>query len=196
MPMTRCPTLLRRLLTAVLLLGLAAGARAQAYAGISAGQSQFDIDCSGTSYCDDTGVAYKAYLGWTVNENMAVEAAYYRQGTVRSTATLSGLGEATADVRGQGLGVFGVLLAPYSKRFNLFGKLGFVTTRVKLDTRLATGAGESRSERHTNVAWGIGADYGLTDMLGLRLEYERARVKFQDRKRDVDMVTAGLNLRF
>lgn len=194
--MTCCPILLRHLLTTVVLLGLAAGARAQAYAGVSAGQSQFDIDCAATTYCDDTGVAYKAYLGWTVNENMAVEAAYYRQGTVRSTATLAGLGEATADVRGQGVGVFGVLLAPYSKRFNLFGKLGFVTTRVKLDTRLATGGNESRSERHTNVAWGIGADYGLTDMLGLRLEYERARVKFQDHKRDVDMVTAGLNLRF
>jgi opacity protein-like surface antigen len=190
------PGALLPLLTAVSLLGLAGGARAQAYAGVSAGQSQYDIDCSGTTYCDDTGVAYKAYLGWTVNDNVAIETAFYQQGKVRSAATLPVLGETVTDVRGQGLGLFGVLLAPYSKRFNLFGKLGFVTTRVKLDTRSAAGGGDSRSESHTNIAWGIGGDYGLTDTLGLRLEYERARVKFQDHKRDVDMVTAGLTFRF
>lgn len=190
------PTLTLRLLTAASLLALAAGAQAQGYAGVSAGQSQHDIDCGGTTFCDDTGVAYKAFVGWAVNDNMAVEAAFYRQGKAHAGRTDALLGDVRADVSGRGVGLFGVLLAPYSKRFNLFGKLGFVTTRVRLDTRSTLAGSDSRTESHTNIAWGIGADYGLTDSLGLRLEYERARVKFQDVKRDVDMVTAGLIFRF
>lgn len=191
-------TFLPRLLASALLAAAAlaqAEPSAGAYAGLAGGQSQHDIDCGGTTSCDDTGRAYKAYLGWEVNENMAVEAAYYRIGKARTIATDPLLGEVDGELRGQGPGLFGLFLAPYSKHFKLFGKFGFVNMRVTLETRSSAGTA-SRSERHTNPAWGIGAQYDFSDMLGLRLEYERARVKFLDAKRDVDMVTAGLTLHF
>lgn len=178
------------------LLATAGLAQAQPYAGVSAGQSQFRIDCAGTTSCDDSGVGYKAFVGYGVNENVAVEAAWYRQGKARFTATDATLGDLSADVRGEAIGVYGLFIAPYGKQFSLFGKLGLVSTRTELETSSTVAGSASRRERHANIGWGIGGQYHLTDTLGLRFEYERTRVEFLDRKQDVDMVTAGLVLSF
>lgn len=171
-------------------------ALAQFYAGASIGQTQFEIECAGTTHCDRSGVAYKLFGGYMVNHNFAIEAVAYEQGKATFTATDPTLGDVAGSYRGRGLGAFALLIAPYSNKLGLFGKVGFINTRIKLDATASNAGPSSHTERHTHMAWGVGAGYDFTTAIGVRLELERARVKFLDTKNDVDMVTASLLYRF
>jgi opacity protein-like surface antigen len=117
------------------------------------------------------------------------------QGTSRFEGVDASAGAITGEYRGRGLGLFGVVMAPYGRRFGLFGKLGVVNAKVTLEAQSSAGEA-SRSERHTNVAWGVGAGYDLTDSVSARVEFERARVKFLGARNDVDMVTLAVLYRF
>lgn len=183
-------------LAAGLLAALPLTALAQAYTGVSIGQSQFEIDCSGTTHCDRTGVAYKLFGGYMVNHNFAIEAVAYEQGKASFTATDPTLGDVAGSYRGRGLGAFALLIAPYSNKLGLFGKVGFINTRIKLDATSSNAGPTRHTERHTHMAWGVGAGYDFTTSVGVRLELERARVKFLDAKSDIDMVTASALYRF
>jgi OmpA-OmpF porin, OOP family len=186
---------------ATLALGIALGAllpslaQAQTYLGLAAGGSKFEIDCSGTTRCDKTSGAYKLIGGVQASENLAIEMAYHVQGTSRFEGVDASAGAITGEYRGRGLGLFGVVMAPYGRRFGLFGKLGVVNAKVTLEAQSSAGEA-SRSERHTNVAWGVGAGYDLTDSVSARVEFERARVKFLGARNDVDMVTLAVLYRF
>lgn len=192
---------LRPALALVLAAGLGAAAcpltaLAQGYVGVSGGQTQFDIDCTGTTRCDRTGVAYKVFGGYMVNHNVAFEAVAYEQGKAGFAASDPTLGEVTGTYRGRGFGAFALLIAPYSNKLALFGKLGFVNTRVTLDANSSAAGPTRHAERHTQMAWGVGAGYDFTPSVGVRMEFERSRVQFLDTKNDVDMVTASALYRF
>lgn len=191
-PLSRLTPLAPALL-AVALAWAPRPASAQAYLGTSVGMSQFGLACGDATSCDRRGAAYKLFAGYMVSHNFAVEGLYYQHGKAHVTTTEAGLGEVGRDYRHQGLGVFALLIAPYSNKFSVFGKLGVVSSHVKLDS---SAAGGSRSERHAVGAWGVGGGYDINPALGVRLEYERARVKFLGTKYDADMVTASALYRF
>ncbi|MBX3623141.1 MAG: outer membrane beta-barrel protein [Rhizobacter sp.] len=193
---TRAPALVFTLLGCALLALAPRPAQAQAYVGASAGQSQFELDCSGALACDQRGAAYKVFGGYKVSHNFALEGTYYRQGKAHFAATDASLGEVTGDYRGEGVGVFAMLIAPYSNKFSLFGKLGVVHARVDLEARSSLAGADQHSEQHASVAWGMGAGYDFTPSVGVRVEFERSRVKFLGDKHDVDMVTASALYRF
>jgi OmpA-OmpF porin, OOP family len=172
---------------------------AQGYAGVSAGQSRVDIDCSGTTSCDKSDTAFKILGGYMLTPNFGVEAAYYNQGKAKQTATDPQLGAATAEWKGDGFGAFGLAVLPFGNA-SVFAKLGLVSTKIKLDATLvppdSAPQSGSTSERHTNFAWGLGAGYEFTKNIGARLEYERVRIKFQEETRNADLVTVGVVYRF
>jgi OOP family OmpA-OmpF porin len=56
----------------------------RAYLRLALGQSQADIDCTGTTSCDDGDTAWKVFGGYQFNRHFALEAGY------------ANLGEATA----------------------------------------------------------------------------------------------------
>jgi OOP family OmpA-OmpF porin len=176
-------------------LALPATVRAQTNVCQAAGGSKFEIDCSGATSCDKTSGAYKLVAGVQANDNLAFEMAYHVQGASRFSGVDPSAGNVSGEYRGRGIGLFGVVVAPYGRRAGLFGKLGIVNTRVELKAQSASGEA-SRAERHTNVAWGVGAGYDLTDSISTRLEFERARVKFLGARNDVDMVTLAVLYRF
>jgi len=182
---------------ALLALALASGsALAQGYAGVAAGQSRADIDCTDTTSCDRSDTAFKVFGGYMFIPQAGVEVAYFNQGKATLTATDSLLGNVTGEYKGDGFGVYGVAVAPFGNGASVFGKLGVVSAKIKLDATSSNFGSASESERHTNVAWGLGAGYEFTKNIGVRLEFERVRVKFMDEKNDVDLVTLGLLYRF
>jgi OmpA-OmpF porin, OOP family len=182
---------------ALLALALASGgALAQGYAGVSIGQSKVDLDCTGTTSCDRSDTAFKIFGGYMFIPNAGVELTYYNQGKATLAGTDPLLGNVTGEYKGDGFGVYGVAVAPFGNGASVFGKLGMVSGKIKLDATSSVFGSASDSERHTNVAWGVGAGYEFTKNIGARLEFERVRVKFQGEKDDVDLVTLGLVYRF
>jgi OOP family OmpA-OmpF porin len=174
-----------------------AGAFAQAaYVGVSAGRSRLDLDCAGTTSCDRTDTAAKIFGGYMFMPNFGAEVAYYDLGKATVSGVDPTLGTVSGSLKGTSFGVFGVAAAPFGQ-FSVFGKLGAVSTKAKVEASSASlGIGGSDSQRHTNLGWGLGASYEITNNLGLRAEFERLRVEFDDNKDNADLYTVGVHYRF
>lgn len=184
---------------ALLALALAlasGGALAQGYAGVSFGQSKVELNCAGTTSCDNSDTAFKVFGGYMFLPHAGVELTYYNQGKATLAGSDPTLGNLSAEFKGDGFGFYGMAVAPFENGASVFGKLGLVSAQIKIDATSSIYGSGGDSERHTNVAWGVGAGYEFTRNIGARLEFERVRVKFQDEKNDVDLLTVGLVYRF
>lgn len=179
------------LAAALLLAGLPAFTFAQGYVGASVGQVRVNLDCSGTDTCDKSDTAYKLFGGYKFNPYAGVELAYYNQGKLHQGATDAELGTVTADWKGDGYGVFALGALPLGD-FSLFAKLGVVSSKIKVDATSSTLGSASESERHTNLGWGLGGSYGITKNVRARLEFEQIKLKFQDEKRNANLLTVGI----
>jgi len=167
------------------------GAFAQAFVGASAGQVRVNIDCTGTDTCDKSDTALKVFGGYMFTPNFGLEAAYYDQGKLRQTATDVELGKVSAEWRGNGYGLFGVAALPLGDA-SVFGKLGAVSTKIKVSGTSSNFGTAQGSERHTNLGWGLGAGYNFTTHLRGRVEFEQVKVKFQEESRNARLFTVGL----
>jgi hypothetical protein len=92
-----------------------ASAMAQGCVGVSAGQSKVDVDCSGTITCDDSDNAYKIFGGYLFSPNFGIEGAYYNQGKVKEIASDPQLGNVSAELKGDGFGLYGIGVLPFDK---------------------------------------------------------------------------------
>ncbi len=179
----------------LLCAALAPSAFAQAYVGASAGQVRVNVDCTGTDTCDKSDTAYKVFGGYMFVPYVGIEGAYYNQGKLHQTATDPTLGQVSGDWKGDGWGLFALGAVPLGD-WSLFGKLGAVSSKIKVEATSSTLGSASRSERHTNLGWGLGAGYAFTKNLHGRLEFEQVKVKFQEEKRNANLYTLGIAYMF
>lgn len=182
----------RALLTAAALAAgglVSTGALAQGYVGLSAGQSKAHFDCPAASSCDTTDTGYKIFGGVMVNQNFGAELSYIDFGKFKSTAI--GDGGITGDARVDGVGLYGVAVAPFGQA-SVFGKLGIGYVHTK-----ETGG---TSNNKTDIAYGLGAGYDFTKNVGVRLEWDRMRgkgtVDTTTQTKDVDLLSLGVLYRF
>ena len=159
------------------------------YSGISPARSQIGIGGSSLPHVgaaapdlsgNEPNTGYTLYGGYQVNRNFALEGAYSDVGKIdfRRDPDASGLGAISS--RSSGLRLDAVGIVPLQSGFSLFGKLGLSYT--KGNTSFSTGAAAAppitltdlnapRSEWNSN--YGLGANYDVSNNLGLRLQYER-----------------------
>jgi hypothetical protein len=187
-----------RTLSAVAALGLMASGTAFAqyypapwrgdfwgYIGASAGESKFRTDCSRTLTQHECDTGYKVYAGGRVSEFAALEIGYTDFGRIK----VSG-GETNAYAVPLSI----VLGAPWG-RFGAFGKIGGVYGRTDVtasfDSLTATG-------HKTGWGWtyGAGATFAFTPAVQIRADWDRYKLDFVGGEKDVDMLSAGLQLRF
>jgi len=84
-------------------------------------------------------------------------------------------------------GAFGVLRAPVTDRFDLFGRLGYAKSELS-----ASVPGVSVSQDFDGVAYGVGARYYFTERLGLRGDF----TKYEGDNNDADVISVGAVVRF
>lgn len=172
---------------AVLLGATALPAAAQGwYAGISVGTTSVDV-CDdlvavGATSCDDTDSGLKLYAGNEISRNLGVELGWVDLGKV--TASGPG-GSAKVEVDGFQIAALGIL--PVNPRFSVFGKVGLYLWDVS-----ATGSGGSLSDDGSDIMFGLGLNWNLTQNLDLRAEWEQFDIDGDD----VSLISAGVRLRF
>jgi OOP family OmpA-OmpF porin len=183
------------------------------YVGLGKGESEASIDqvrirqnllASGLNTLslteDERGQAHKAFVGFPIHPNWAVEAGYFdlgRFGFNTTTAPAGGL-SGTARIQGLNLDLVGTL--SITDRWSVIGRVGAAYAQTK-DHFAGNGAvsvtNPMPSQRETNVKYGLGTQYAFTPALSVRLEAERYRVNDAiGRKGDVDMISLGLIYRF
>jgi OOP family OmpA-OmpF porin len=185
------------------------------YGGLSIGQSRVQFDdnilpiggATATSLSkNETDTGFKAYVGYRLHQNFAVEGGYTDFGkfSVTRTMTAPAAGTVHADVKASGWHVDAVGIWPLQNNFSLFGKLGVIVNEVKTSAgttgAVAFAPGTNTSPKHSgsNLKLGIGAGYDFTPTVGARVEWERASKLGDDNtgKGDVDLLSVGVVFRF
>lgn len=187
-----------RIASVVTALGLAAAAFAlpaaaqnaatgKWYIGYSAGQSKYNLNCTGT--CSENGAGFTLFGGVNLHPNIAVEFGYGDMG--KSTFGPSNVRATLWQISGVGSWWFGS-----RRQFGAYGRLGAYTGELKATTP-STGAEIKHGT--TNLEYGIGGQYNLSSKWGTRLEWTR----FQsmggggfNQSADVDLIALGITYTF
>ena len=149
---------------------------------------------------DNRDIGYKLFSGYQINPNFAVEGGFFDLGRFGygSTTIPTGTFNGSTRVRGLNLDLLGMV--PLSERLSAFARIGaaYARSRANFSSTGAVPFGTSSSTRNgTDLKYGLGLQYALTDALALRGEVERYRINDPLRNRgNVNMVSLGLIYRF
>lgn len=86
------------------------------------------------------------------------------------------------------LGAFGVVRAPVSDKFHMFGRAGYATSELSASV---PGLG-SASGDFDGLAYGVGAKYFITERFGLRGDF----TKYDGDDSEADVISVGAVVRF
>jgi OOP family OmpA-OmpF porin len=149
------------------------------YVGGSLGMTDANGFCAGaTGACDDSDTGWKIFGGYEFNENLAVEGGY------TSLGDMSNMGAGSrSDISGFNVAAVGKL--PINEQIGVFGKAGLFRWSADNTT--------DGDRSGTDLMYGVGAEYKMTDNISVRGEWE----KFLDietsatTNSDVSMFSAG-----
>ena len=193
-----------RTMTAVAALGLAVAGAASAqynapwrgdfwgYVGASGGESKFRTECNRTItqfQCDRKDTGYKVYAGGRVSEILGLEVGYTDFGRIRA-----GDGE----VKAWAIPVSLTAGIPMGNRFSAFGKVGGLYGRTDVRPTFESAIEDEGRGRKSGWGWtyGVGAAFAVTPALQIRADWDRHKLDFAGGREDVDMLSAGLQVRF
>lgn len=163
------------------------------YVGGSIGQATVDGFCDSApgftvSACDDSDTAWKAFAGYRFHRNFAGEISYMNAGEYTGTVTVGATSATvTTDATAWGLAALGIF--PVADRFDLFGKIGFVSGESDATVTVG-GSTVSVGDSGTELHYGLGAVYNLSRNLGVRAEWENVD------DADISVLSIGLQYRF
>lgn len=133
------------------------------YAGLALGNGKPGATPSAAGLSKKSEFIYGGLAGYQYNKNLAVEAQFTGVGKAVDVAGNS--------VKADALSLTAVGLLPVTDSFELLGKLGVASTK----TTSSVGAANQGASR-TGVTYGLGAQYNVSQNLGLRLVWDRYAV--------------------
>ncbi len=169
------------------------------YAGGSFGQSEIDIDCAGTTSCDDSDTSWKIFVGYQANRNLALEAGYADLGQLKaSTPAFGGIPAANVKIKTSAWELVGIGSLPVGERFSLFGKVGLYMADTDIEVDFPGFGTATDADDSVDLTFGFGARYDFTRNFGVRAEWQR----YSDveagafEKFDVDVMSVSILFRF
>ena len=141
---------------------------------------------------DDENAGVKVFGGYNFNQYFGIEGGYVYLGEYDSTFNITApVAEASAvnsDV--YGLMFAGVASFPITNNAKLFGKLGLF--RWESDSSINSNLYAVVDDDGTDVMFGLGANYKVTDNALMRIEWERYALD----KSDIDLFSIGMQYNF
>lgn len=154
--------------------------------GVSGGEAKFRTECSSLFTCDRKDTAWKVYGGGKFSDVIGLEVGYTDFGKIRASG-----GETDAWAANVSL----VAGLPIGDRFNIFAKGGGVygRTDVKASASSLLDVGHKTG---WGTTYGVGAALGLTRTVQVRVDWDRYKLDFAGGRRDIDLLSAGVQMRF
>jgi OmpA-OmpF porin, OOP family len=161
------------------------------YLGASGGESKFRTDCNRTATlfeCDTKDTGWKVYAGGKFSQIVGLEVGYTDFGRIRT---------GTGDTEAWAIPVSVVVGAPFG-RFAAFGKVGGLYSRTNITRGADLNDTFSADPDRNGWGWtyGAGATFAITPAVELRADFDRYKLDFVGGRRDVDMLSAGVQVRF
>jgi len=155
------------------------------YVGASAGQSKFRTDCDNFFDCDRKDSAWKVHAGGNFSQVFGIELGYTDFGRMRAFG---------GDTEAQAANISLTAGIPID-RFAIFAKGGAVYgwTDVSAAAPSLVRTGEKSGWGST---WGVGGSFAVTRNFQVRVDWDRYKMEFVGGDHDVDLLSAGVQLRF
>ncbi|HSA88317.1 MAG TPA: outer membrane beta-barrel protein [Burkholderiales bacterium] len=169
------------------------------YVGAAIGQTEVNLDCTGTTACDDKDSSWKIFAGYQFNRNFAVEFGYTDLGeATASTPPIGIIPPASVAIESTVWELVAVGILPLADRFSAYGKLGLYRADTDVAVNFVGLGSVTDSDSNTDLTFGIGVRFDITPHLGVRLEWQRysgvAAADFDEG--DVDAMSLGVAWRF
>ncbi len=156
------------------------------YVGVAAGESKFRTDCSSFFECDKKDTGWRAFLGGQFNPIVGAELGYNDYGTVHASG---------GDTKAWSGTIALTLGAPIGDRFRVFAKGGGAYSHTDVSASPST-LFDTGHKTGWGPTYGVGAAFGITQQVGIRVDWDRTRMDFAGGTRDVDLLSAGLQYHF
>lgn len=164
---------------------------------IGAGWGEYKLEFDGNdnldSDFDDDQDFWRVFGGLQINDVLGVEVAYYEFDDADDRSGTDGL-EAQLD----GASIAAIFSAPLHDRFSLFAKVGWFWWEADISRTqtVIPGVDPLREDFDGNdVFFGAGLNFGLTESLEVRLEYDRFELD-EDVNPDLDAASISLQWKF
>jgi opacity protein-like surface antigen len=161
-----------------------------AYVGLGYGQYRFEFDNGTDTDFSDKREVLKAYVGGMFTDAVGLELTYLNFDEANDN-------DIDADIDGWSLA--GIFAAPISENFSIYGKLGWLDWEADLNGEASAGpvfVDVSNDIDGTDVFYGAGARFGLSDAVSLRFEYDRYKLDVNSLDPDLDILSANLQFGF
>jgi OOP family OmpA-OmpF porin len=159
---------MKKILSMFLFTALSTTAMAEGlYVAVDVGKSAAKDACASLgSSCTDSGTAYKFGGGYQLTPNLGIEASYGIIASVKASGILG-----NAEYKPKILQISATGKFPIAGSVALIGKVGLARTTVDLSAFNSLGS-YSPSATTTKLAWGVGAQFELSNSLGIRTQFE------------------------
>lgn len=145
----------------------------KAYAVVDYGQGSAPDACNGLPSnfsCTSTTTAYRLGLGYQVDKNVGLEAAYINAGKVTATGVYSGV-PMTLDATVTGFQFSAIGAYQIANEVALLGKAGLALVTGKASGS-APGVYVTSDQSNTNFTYGFGARFTASQKLAFRIMFE------------------------
>ncbi len=139
---------------------------------------------------------YNLDIGYQLDKNVAFEGGYVGSNNETYTASggnLAGPLSASADISGWDVKAVGIL--PVANQFSLLGKIGVADIKESA-TVVGPGGAASLSGSKTDITYGAGAKYDITQSVAVRLDWDRYSVGSSSDYSHSDVWTIGVAYKF
>jgi hypothetical protein len=160
------------------------------YFGATAGPSKFGTDCQQgitQAYdCDDRDIGFRIFAGGKMNDLFGLEVGYTDFGKIQASG---------GKTRGWAAPIVLTIGTPIGTRFGVLGKIGGAYTRTDLNAD-PTQVQNTGQKSGWAATYGIGGTFAISQNVQLRADWDRYNAQFASGRHDVDLLTAGLQVRF
>ncbi len=177
--------------------------------GASAGHADQKDACDDTiDSCDDDDLGWKVFAGYKINKHLVVEVGSVDFGEAEFDTPIINLSVAPPQivpgaikVEVDGFFLSGLTEWPVSDKFSVLAKLGMIYWDLEFsitDTADDLALIGDEDENGTDIFYGLGIQYKLTDKFSLRAEWERFNNigSSETGTTDIDLFTAGGVMQF
>ena len=179
-------------------LVLASGVQAQgssvpnSYATIGGGTSSYDIDCAGTSRCDNKGSLLRVTGGYRLWNSIGVEGIYANLG--KATARV---GNVDVELRSSMAGLGVAFYMPLGSSWDAAARVGVASVTTKTSGRVGSGATVQVDNNRSPQAYaGLSVAYAFNSTMAAELSWDSTQVESLGDKGTVTSLALGLKLRF
>jgi hypothetical protein len=194
--------MIKHLATAIALVSIAGFAHAQgkpgdtgAFISIGGGKSSYNIDCAGTTSCDNSGSALRLAGGWRFG-SLAVEGVAMRFGTAKASVPVAGFGNVTAEIKSEMLGGGVALLAPFAPNFEGQVRLGLASVKTSGSGSVSGTRVDVGSERKTAAYAGLGVAWKFSPNVQLEANWDSTKAEYGGDDGNVSAFTLAIGVRF